>query len=51
MPLGIASSWSEEPKSVPVVSAVAGNGKVTLRWSDVPGASGYSVYRSTTGAF
>jgi fibronectin type 3 domain-containing protein len=39
------------PKSVPVVSAVAGNGKVTLRWSDVPGASGYSVYRSTTGAF
>jgi hypothetical protein len=39
------------PKSVPVVSAVAGNGKVTLTWSDVPGASGYSVYRSTTGAF
>jgi fibronectin type 3 domain-containing protein len=39
------------PKSVPVVSAVAGNGKVTVTWSEVPGASGYRVYRSTTGAF
>ena len=39
------------PKSVPVVSAVAGNGKVTLTWSEVPGAPSYSIYRSTTGAF
>ena len=39
------------PKSGPVVSAVAGNGKVTLTWSEVPGAPGYSIYRSTTGAF
>ena len=39
------------PKSVPVVRAVAGNGKVTLTWSEVPGAPGYSIYRSTTGAF
>ena len=39
------------PKSGPVVSAVAGNGKVTLTWSEVPGAARYSIYRSTTGAF
>ena len=39
------------PKSVPVVSAVAGNGKVTLSWTPVPDAPGYNIYRSTTGAF
>jgi fibronectin type 3 domain-containing protein len=39
------------PASAPVVSAVAGNGKVTLTWNAVPGAPGYSIYRSTTGAF
>lgn len=39
------------PRSGPVVSAVAGNGKVTLTWSEVPGAARYSIYRSTTGAF
>jgi fibronectin type 3 domain-containing protein len=39
------------PNSGPVVSAVGGNGKVTLTWSQVPGAPGYNVYRSTTGAF
>lgn len=39
------------PASAPVVHAVAGNGKVTLTWNAVPDAPGYSIYRSTTGAF
>ncbi|HUQ89151.1 MAG TPA: fibronectin type III domain-containing protein [Vicinamibacterales bacterium] len=39
------------PKSGPAVTVVAGNGKVTLSWSEVPGAPGYNIYRSTTGAF
>jgi fibronectin type 3 domain-containing protein len=34
-----------------VVSALAGNGKVTLTWNRVPDATGYSIYRSTSGAF
>jgi len=39
------------PASAPVVRAVAGYGKVTLTWNAVPDAQGYSIYRSTTGAF
>jgi len=39
------------PASAPVVSALAGNGKVTLTWNRVPDATGYSIYRSTSGAF
>jgi len=54
------SEWSEivsaipvppTPASAPVVNATAGRGKVTLTWKAVPGAPGYSIYRSTTGAF
>lgn len=29
------------------VSAEAGDGQVTLTWNDVPGADGYTIYRST----
>ena len=32
------------------VIAVPGNGQVTLTWDPVNGATGYNVYRSTTGA-
>jgi fibronectin type 3 domain-containing protein len=39
------------PASTPVLSAAAGNSKVTLTWTAVPDAPGYSIYRSTTGAF
>jgi fibronectin type 3 domain-containing protein len=39
------------PASSPVVTAAAGNARVTLTWNAVPGAPGYNVYRSTTGVF
>lgn len=39
------------PASAPVLRAAAGNRAVTLRWTAVPGAPGYSIYRSKTGAF
>ncbi len=39
------------PVSSPMVTALAGNAKVTLSWEAVPGAPGYNVYRSTTGVF
>lgn len=39
------------PASTPVLSLAAGNAKVTLTWTAVPDAPGYSIYRSTTGAF
>ena len=39
------------PASTPVLSVAAGNAKVTLTWTAVSDAPGYSIYRSTTGAF
>lgn len=39
------------PSSAPVLTAVAGNARVTLTWDAVPGAPGYNIYRSTTGVF
>lgn len=39
------------PAIAPVVSVAAGNGKATLKWTVVPSAPGYVIYRSTTGAF
>ena len=39
------------PAIAPVVSVAAGDGKATLKWTVVPGAPGYAIYRSTTGAF
>jgi len=54
------SEWSENvsavpvppaPGSAPVLSVAAGNGKATLTWTAVPDAPGYTIYRSTTGAF
>lgn len=39
------------PATAPVVSAVAGNGKVTLTWNVLADATSYKIYRSTTGVF
>jgi fibronectin type 3 domain-containing protein len=39
------------PALTPVLSVAAGNAKVTLTWTAVHDAPGYSIYRSTTGAF
>jgi uncharacterized protein (DUF1800 family)/fibronectin type 3 domain-containing protein len=39
------------PASAPVVSAAAGNARVTLTWNALPDATSYKIYRSTTGVF
>ena len=39
------------PAAAPVVTAVAGNAKVTLTWNALPDATSYKIYRSTSGVF
>ncbi|WP_379316564.1 RCC1 domain-containing protein [Paenibacillus puldeungensis] len=36
------------PSSPVHVTAAAGNGKATIKWDAVPGATGYKIYQSTT---
>ncbi|CAK0768082.1 hypothetical protein CCP3SC5AM1_540008 [Gammaproteobacteria bacterium] len=36
------------PLMVPVISAVAGNARVTLKWSAITGATSYKIFQGTT---
>ena len=37
------------PATVQLVSATAGSGSVTVKWTAVSGANGYNIYRKTDG--
>ena len=39
------------PAAAPVVSAAAGNARVTLTWNPLPDATSYKIYRSDNGVF
>lgn len=39
------------PVAAPIVTAAAGNARVTLTWNALPDATSYKIYRSETGVF
>jgi len=45
--LVITNAAPDVPASPTGVTATAGNGKITIRWDEVPGATSYNIYWST----
>ncbi|CAK0758059.1 hypothetical protein CCP3SC5AM1_2450001 [Gammaproteobacteria bacterium] len=44
----VATTFQARPPATPVISAVAGNAQVTLKWSAVAGATSYQVFQGLT---